>query len=46
MVFVIDQAVRAKCIGSAVKTEHVAFAFVGIGVNRTRDEVVSSRHWD
>lgn len=42
MVFVIDQTVRAKGIGSAVKTKHVAFAFVGPGVDRTRDEVVSS----
>lgn len=42
MVFVIDQTVRAKGIGSTVKTEHVAFAFVGTGVDGTRDEVVCS----
>lgn len=42
MVSVIEQTVRTKGIGSAVKTEHVAFAFVGSGVDRTGDEVVCS----
>lgn len=42
MVFVIGQTVRTKGTRSAVKTEHVAFAFVGISVDRTWDEVVCS----
>ena len=42
MVFMFDQTVRAKGISSTVETEQVAFVFVGIGVDRTGDEVAAS----
>ena len=42
MVFMFDQTVRTKGSSSTIETELVAFVFVGVGVDRTWDEVAAS----
>lgn len=44
MVPVIDQTVGAERVADAVEAEQVAFALVGIAVNRAGDEVVGPQH--
>lgn len=45
VIFVIDQTVGTKSSPHTIQTEHIAFTFIGISMNRAGVEVTCSQHW-
>lgn len=45
MIFVVDQTVGTKSNPHTIQTEHIAFTFIGISMNRAGVEVTCSQHW-